>query len=390
MDLSSKSNIKKLKRYIARRLTVENKLQPIVEEINNNTRDRTLLLLGIRDGLEGYPEVTTPDNWSPTYKKLRKIKGQESQLALDISILFGDKLAAETLVNFLKDKNSPINDKKKAILGLATQKRSELKNEISSLINDDQLRIETIRSVAYFDDDELAYLLLDNYPSYNQDEKLEILHVLASRPNFGTILLSFIENEEIPKKDVPTYLARLLLKTVGNRFLAVWGPVEGISPDIEKSFIKYRDLLSPKNLAKADIYEGKDLYASSCGSCHMMYGEGGNVGPDLTGANRGDIDYLLGNILTPSAVVKDNYKMTMISTEDGQFFSGVIEGENDRQVLLKIPNVDEPVSIPKSIIWDRETANMSMMPEGLLEFLSNDEVINIIAYLHTFDDLSSR
>ena len=82
--------------------------------------------------------------------------------------------------------------------------------------------------------------------------------------------------------------------------------------------------------------------------------------------------------------------MTMISTEDGQFFSGVIEGENDRQVLLKIPNVDEPVSIPKSIIWDRETANMSMMPEGLLEFLSNDEVINIIAYLHTFEDLSSR
>jgi len=390
MYLSSISNIKKLKRYIARRLTVENKLQPIVEEINNNTRDRTLLLLGIRDGLESYPEVTTPDNWSPTYKKLRKIKGKESQLALDISILFGDKLAAETLVSFLKDKNSPINDKKKAILGLATQKRSELKNEISSLINDDQLRIETIRSVAYFDDDELAYLLLDNYPSYNQDEKLEILHVLASRPNFGTILLSSIENEEIPKKDVPTYLARLLLKTVGNRFLAVWGPVEGISPDIEKSFIKYRDLLSPKNLAKADIYEGKDLYASSCGSCHMMYGEGGNVGPDLTGANRGDIDYLLGNILTPSAVVKDNYKMTMISTEDGQFFSGVIEGENDRQVLLKIPNVDEPVSIPKSIIWDRETANMSMMPEGLLEFLSNDEVINIIAYLHTFEDLSSR
>ena len=82
--------------------------------------------------------------------------------------------------------------------------------------------------------------------------------------------------------------------------------------------------------------------------------------------------------------------MTMISTEDGQFYSGVIEGENDHQVLLRIPNVDEPVSIPKSIIWDRETANMSMMPEGLLEYLSNDEVINIIAFLQTFDDLSSR
>ena len=189
---------------------------------------------------------------------------------------------------------------------------------------------------------------------------------------------------------MPTYLARLLLRTVGNRFLAVWGPVEGISPDIEKSFIKYRELLSPVNLEKADKNKGRELYASTCGSCHMMYGEGGNVGPDLTGANRGDIDYLLGNILTPSAVVKENYKMTMISTEDGQFYSGVIEGENDRQVLLKIPNVDESVSIPKSIIWDKETANMSMMPEGLLEYLSDDEVINIIAYLQSFDNLSSK
>ena len=122
----------------------------------------------------------------------------------------------------------------------------------------------------------------------------------------------------------------------------------------------------------------------------MMYGEGGNVGPDLTGANRGDIDYLLGNILTPSAVVKENYKMTMISTEDGQYYSGVIEGENDRQLSLRIPNVDEPVSIPKSIIWDRETANMSMMPEGLLQYLSDDDVIDLIGYLQNFEDLSSR
>ena len=232
--------------------------------------------------------------------------------------------------------------------------------------------------------------MLENYPNYNQDEKLEILHVLASRPNYGTILLEAIENEEIPRSDIPTYLARLMLRTVGNRFLATWGPVEGISPDMEKSFSKYRTLLTSENLSNANISKGRGLYQNSCGSCHMMYGEGGNVGPDLTGANRGDIEYLLGNILTPSAVVKENYKMTMISTEDGQYYSGVIEGENDRQISLRIPNVDEPVTIPKSIIWDRETANMSMMPEGLLQYLSDDDVIDLIGYLQNFEDLSSR
>lgn len=170
----------------------------------------------------------------------------------------------------------------------------------------------------------------------------------------------------------------------------LWIPVEGISPDMEKSFSKYRTLLTSESLSNANISKGRGLYQNSCGSCHMMYGEGGNVGPDLTGANRGDIEYLLGNILTPSAVVKENYKMTMISTEDGQYYSGVIEGENDRQISLRIPNVDEPVTIPKSIIWDRETANMSMMPEGLLQYLSDDDVIDLIGYLQNFEDLSSR
>ena len=390
MKIASNSKINKIKRFIARRLTVDNKLFPVVEEIQNNKKDRNHLLLGIRDALEGFPEVTTPKNWSNTYQTLRLNQGESSDLALDISILFGDKLAAETLVAFLSDERSPTKDQIKAIKGLATQKRVELSDKIPFLINNKKLRAESIRSVAYFDSDELAYLLLENYPNYNQDEKLEILHVLASRPNYGTILLEAIENEEIPRGDIPTYLARLMLRTVGNRFLATWGPVEGISPDMEKSFSKYRTLLTSENLSNANISKGRGLYQNSCGSCHMMYGEGGNVGPDLTGANRGDIEYLLGNILTPSAVVKENYKMTMISTEDGQYYSGVIEGENDRQISLRIPNVDEPVTIPKSIIWDRETANMSMMPEGLLQYLSDDDVIDLIGYLQNFEDLSSR
>ena len=80
----------------------------------------------------------------------------------------------------------------------------------------------------------------------------------------------------------------------------------------------------------------------------------------------------------------------LISTEDGQYYSGVIERENERQISLRIPNVEDPISIPKSIIWDQETADMSMMPEGLLQYLSNDDVVDLIGYLQNFEDLISR
>ena len=112
-----------------------------------------------------------------------------------------------------------------------------------------------------------------------------------------------------------------------------------------------------------------------------MYGEGGRIGPDLTGANRTDLNYLLGNILTPSAVVHDDYRMTLVFTDDGQVYSGVVENEGDRQLRLRVANADEPVTIAVSRIQDREITTQSMMPNGLLDRLADTEVIDLFAYL---------
>ena len=180
-------------------------------------------------------------------------------------------------------------------------------------------------------------------------------------------------------------IARLLFRVVGNRFLAVWGPVEELSPDIEAAFTKYKTLLTDETLAKADPRRGRQVFNQTCYACHQLYGEGGLVGPDLTGANRTDITYLLGNILTPSESIQDDYKMTMVFTEDGQVYSGVVAGEDQRQLTLRIANVDEPVTIPKSQITDRELTDLSMMPEGLLDGLSDEEIADLFAYLGTLE-----
>jgi putative heme-binding domain-containing protein len=77
--------------------------------------------------------------------------------------------------------------------------------------------------------------------------------------------------------------------------------------------------------------------------------------------------------------------MTMVFTDDGQVYSGVIASEDDRQLRLRVANVDEPVTITKSQITDREATELSMMPEGLLDYLTNTEVVNLFAYLGTLE-----
>ena len=113
-----------------------------------------------------------------------------------------------------------------------------------------------------------------------------------------------------------------------------------------------------------------------------MYGEGGVLGPDLTGSNRTDPEYILMNVLEPSAEIQDDYKMVVINTRDGRTYSGNIISENQRQITMRIVGQDQVV-INKSGILSREATDVSMMPSGLFENLTQAEIVNLMGYLKT-------
>ena len=112
----------------------------------------------------------------------------------------------------------------------------------------------------------------------------------------------------------------------------------------------------------------------------MLHGAGGKIGPDLTGSNRTNTAYLLSNILDPSGDVQDDYKLVVVTTQDGRTYSGNIIAENDRNITFLIVGQD-PISISKSQIQSRDVSEKSMMPEGLLNNLTDEEVLDLFAYL---------
>ena len=384
LALASEGKIPMITRYIARRSVDANAIESLIAYIGKKSESPVILLEGMLDGLEGRKDIVTPKNWESVYATLRSSRDDRvKQLALGIAQQFGDTEAAHQFITTVLDNGVPIEQRVKALKALAKKQRVELSLELPSLYNDPKLRIEAIRATAEYDKDELGKLLIEKYPQFNATEKLETVQTLASRPAYGWMLTRALRTNVIPKSDVPVYAARQLLRVVGSGFLEVWGaPLDELSNGQNAAYNKYKALLTDEAIANASALNGRLLFSRTCGPCHKMYNEGGTLGPDITGSNRANVDYLLSNVLNPSGEIQDDYKMVVVTSSDGRTYVGNIVAENERQITLRVVGQDAIV-INKSDIQARETTDTSMMPQGLFNTLTDAEVLDMMAYLRT-------
>ncbi|MEQ8685803.1 MAG: PmoA family protein [Imperialibacter sp.] len=390
LQLAAKSKIPMLAEYIARRAVDADATEKLIAAIGKKPETTLSMLEGMRNGLEGRTDLSASANWQKVYDNLQSSRDVKvKQLALEVAQFYGDTEAAKQYLATLKNKNTPIDQRLKALNSLADQQREELVREIPTLLNEEALRIDVIRAVAAFDDNSLGQLLIDKYSSLNGQEKLEAVQTLASRPEYGWMLTQGLKSEIIPKPDVPAYVARQLRRVVGSGFVEVWGPIDELGSDIAADYKKYTTLLTDKALRGGDVVNGKMIFQRTCGACHKMYGEGGSIGPELTGSNRANLDYLLSNVLDPSGEIQDDYKMVVITTRDGRTYSGNVNAENERQLTIRVVGQDAVV-INKSEIQSREESANSMMPPGLFKTLTDKEIIDLVGYLRTSDQIAPR
>ena len=135
-------------------------------------------------------------------------------------------------------------------------------------------------------------------------------------------------------------------------------------------------------MKSASPQTGHAVFLRTCGPCHAMYGEGGSIGPDLTGSNRANLEYLLANVLNPNADVPEAYRMVLVTTRDGRTYSGNVIAETDRQLTMRVVGRDNAI-ISKSDIQSREATPVSMMPTGLFDSLTDREVLDLVAFLRS-------
>ena len=381
LAIAGRGQIPLITEHIARRSVDADQFDPLLAALETYDQARTGLLLGMRNGLEGRNDLQTPEGWADVYEVLKSDNAVQG-LALEVAQLFGDSEAAKELLASLNDATVSVQQKQTAINGLAARQREELVEYLPALLETNDLRLEAIKAIAAYDEQDLGAQLLDQFESYSQAEKDEAILTLASRPSYGWLLTEALKDGRMAKADVPAYVARQMRRVVGNGFVEVWGPIDQLSVDKEADYARYQALLTDETIATADVIHGQQVFQATCGACHVMYGEGGTVGPDLTGSNRANLDYILSNMLSPSEVIQDDYRMVVITTRDGRTYLGNITAENERQLTLRTVG-QEGLVINTSDIQTREVSNASLMPEGLLSNLSDRDVVDLVAFLRT-------
>jgi putative heme-binding domain-containing protein len=110
-----------------------------------------------------------------------------------------------------------------------------------------------------------------------------------------------------------------------------------------------------------------------------LFGQGETIGPDLTGANRNNIDYLLENVVDPSAVVTKDFRMTIVEMTDGRVLNGLVLVKNDKTLTLQTQTDQQTIGLDN--VAQMRITTQSSMPDGLLDSLSPQQIRDLIAYL---------
>ncbi|MFN5228261.1 MAG: plastocyanin/azurin family copper-binding protein, partial [Planctomycetota bacterium] len=142
-----------------------------------------------------------------------------------------------------------------------------------------------------------------------------------------------------------------------------------------------------KNLKAGRSYEvGKSLFAAaSCVGCHKLGGEGKEFGPDLTKLDdkKMTAEYLLKSLLMPSADIEDKYRARIFQMDSDAIITGMVVEENDKSIKVMVDPLakGEPTVLDKDEIVGQKISAVSTMPQGLLNKLTKEEILDLMAYV---------
>lgn len=389
-SLAGKAALARVRENIARRIASSSHVEQGLELLLNQIADgrhsvsHSDLLTGILLGLEGRRDVEMPHSWPAAYQQVSQNGSlQSQQQAMQLALIFRDKQAIRSLERIALDPQASPPRRAMAVEGLAASRVENFATKLPSMLDDQSVRSAALRALARFNSEQTDAAILSRYENFSAGDKQIGLQTLASRTRWAMSLLDALEAGKVPKSDVTAFTARQI-RSLGNndinqRLASVWGNVRDSPRGSAKQMETLRKALKPEVLREADLGRGEQLFKKHCANCHRFFGEGGKIGPDLTGAQRTNLEYLLENIVDPSASVAQEYRMQVVETLDGRLITGLVESENDNSIT--VVNANDRFVIPQADIDSRTKSEVSVMPNGLLEPLSDREIRDLFGYL---------
>lgn len=377
-----------VKRFLVRRLTQLGDEQILAEVLKETSREAAHIqkevLEEVLNGLRGRRRVPMPAGWKELAAQLSKTSNAElRQLVESLALVFNDPAALAVRRQILLDPQAEPSARRAALESLTAVFAPGLAADLQQLVLVPELDALAVRALAQYDDPATPEVLLRHYPQFSSMVKRDALNTLSSRPEYALALLTAVERKRIPAGDLSADLVRQLRSLrhpeIDAAISRVWGIVRDTPQEKQRLINHYRTVLSRKDQPTPDLSLGRAVFARHCQQCHVLFDVGRKVGPELTGSNRANLDYVLSNVIDPSALIGKDYQVQVIVTHNGRVLNGIVKAEDPDKLVLATAN--EEVVISQSDIDERTVSDKSMMPDDLIRTMSEAEFRALVAYL---------
>ena len=304
--------------------------------------------------------------------------------AQELGALWGDAAAMQGALKLAGDSQASVDERINAIQVVRQVKNDDTRHAMLNLVsqsNQERIRIEALRALSEIGgDNQVAESITSQWFDLSPATRRAAAEVLASRDNWAKVFLSAVENKIISTSEIPPTVIRTLFqsKDASVRERASKGIGRFREPDADKLKLIVEKRKVVLN-GPIDLNLGHEVMKKTCLVCHKFYGEGAEVGPDLTGVGRSTLDALLHNVINPSEVVGKGYENVEVETKDGRSVSGRLVEETDTRLKLLAAGPKEEV-VAKSDIASLRVSELSVMPEGL-EQMPDTDFRNLIWYI---------
>ncbi|MEZ0256836.1 MAG: dehydrogenase, partial [Chthoniobacter sp.] len=344
-----------------------------------------ILMTGFEAAFKGRPLSGLPD-------ELVAAMSRHHVGSVALSLRQGDAGAIDKALKVIADEKASAQTRLEYVTILGEVKAPASVPVLLELVEktkDEPLRKAALAALAPYDDTQIAKRVVAGFPKLSKASQPAALSLLASRAGSAVQLISAVESGSISHQQVPLEVVRKIKLFTTDDLTArtekIWGSAgRATSADMAQKIQRLGVLL--RDGGTGDPYAGHTVFMGTCGACHTLHNQGGQVGPDLTKFKRDDLDALLLNIINPNAEIREGYENFLVTTKDGRVINGFLVEQAPQVVVLR--GLDgQNVSLTRAEIADMKNAGVSLMPEGLLDAYTDQQVRDLFAYLRTTQPL---
>jgi putative heme-binding domain-containing protein len=343
------------------------------------------LFAGFEQAFAGRSLAGLPD-------ELVKAMAARGGASLALRLRLGEETAVEEALKLVGDGRAAVKDRLPLLQVLGEVKQTRAVPILLQVVGEAReaaLRQAALAALQPYDDPSIGAAVVRLHDALPHDVREAAHTLLLSRKSWTRQLLEAVAAGKIDRKGIPLDVVRRMTlhrdEGIEQLVRQFWGKVQGVSTaEMRVRLDRYEKVVRG---GSGSPYQGKKLFEASCARCHTLFGKGGQVGPDLTSYKRDDLSNMLLSIVNPSAEIREGFETHLILTGDGRALTGFVVERDNRVVVLRSAD-GQDLRLERGNIEEMRVVPQSLMPEGLLDGLSEQQVRDLFAYLRSTQPLN--